>query len=263
MVGSAAHRVGRARATRRSPCSARRRPAPRRPARVPSPLAPATAQTADYWTYTGPASTAMWRLINEQAGPAAQASRRVPTLVMGDDPGVGASRLWSEQWAPVLTPHRVGGAVRRRPGGAGHPPPTGCAPTCTPPRRVRRGAVLRVADEPHRLGLRADPAVGDVRRRRRAGRPRRPGAPGDVVGQRRRPGVGPPDRAVHRPARRGRHDEAAADRGRRRSRRASARVARDHRAPTPSPRYGALELGDRVTVHVGLPGGQTARPSST
>jgi hypothetical protein len=26
----------------------------------------------------------------------------VPTLVMGDDPAVGASRLWSAQWAPVL-----------------------------------------------------------------------------------------------------------------------------------------------------------------
>jgi hypothetical protein len=68
----------------------------------PSPAASATAQTADYWTYTGPASTAMWRLIREQAGPGAQASRRVPTLVMGDDPLVGTSRLWSVQWAPVL-----------------------------------------------------------------------------------------------------------------------------------------------------------------
>jgi hypothetical protein len=44
----------------------------------------------------------MWRLINEQAGPGAAAGRRVPTLVMGADPGVGVSRLWSEQWAPVL-----------------------------------------------------------------------------------------------------------------------------------------------------------------
>lgn len=68
----------------------------------PSPLAAATAQAANYWTHNGPASTAMWELIRQQAGPGASADRRVPTLVMGDDPGVGVSRLWSEQWAPVL-----------------------------------------------------------------------------------------------------------------------------------------------------------------
>ncbi len=69
---------------------------------LPSPLASPTAQTDNYWTHNGPASTAMWRLIREQAGPAAAASRRVPTLYMGDDPGVGSSRLWSAQFAPVL-----------------------------------------------------------------------------------------------------------------------------------------------------------------
>lgn len=69
---------------------------------LPSPLADPAAQTADYWTYTGPASTAMWRLVNEQLGPAAAPARRVPTLVMGTDPNTGASRLWSEQFAPVL-----------------------------------------------------------------------------------------------------------------------------------------------------------------
>jgi Siphovirus ReqiPepy6 Gp37-like protein len=68
----------------------------------PTPGALPMDQTADYWTYTGPASTAMWRLISDQAGPAAQTARRIPTLVMGDDPGIGTSRLWSEQWAPVL-----------------------------------------------------------------------------------------------------------------------------------------------------------------
>jgi Siphovirus ReqiPepy6 Gp37-like protein len=68
----------------------------------PTPGAAPDAQTADYWQHTGPASTAMWRLIRDQAGPGAQPARRVPTLVMGDDPAVGASRLWSEQWAPVL-----------------------------------------------------------------------------------------------------------------------------------------------------------------
>jgi hypothetical protein len=68
----------------------------------PTPGAAPNAQTDDYWQWTGPASTAMWRLIREQAGPGAQASRRVPTLVMGDDPGTGKSRLWKTQWASTL-----------------------------------------------------------------------------------------------------------------------------------------------------------------
>jgi hypothetical protein len=68
----------------------------------PSPGAAPDAQTADYWQRTTVASTAMWQLIREQAGPGAQASRRVPTLVMGDDPLTGTSRLWSTQWAPLL-----------------------------------------------------------------------------------------------------------------------------------------------------------------
>lgn len=69
---------------------------------LPSPLADPTAQVADYWTYTGLASTAMWRLISDQLGPGAAPARRVPSLVMGADPGVGVSRLWAEQFAPVL-----------------------------------------------------------------------------------------------------------------------------------------------------------------
>jgi hypothetical protein len=68
----------------------------------PSPLAATTSQADNYWTYTGLASTAMWRLIEQQAGPGAQGARQVPTLVMGDDPKIGASRSWSAQWAPVL-----------------------------------------------------------------------------------------------------------------------------------------------------------------
>lgn len=68
----------------------------------PSPGAAPDEQSADYWQYTGVASTAMWRLIRDQAGWGAQAARRVPTLVMGADPHVGASRLWREQWAPTL-----------------------------------------------------------------------------------------------------------------------------------------------------------------
>lgn len=65
---------------------------------LPSPQADPTAQTADYWTFTGPASSAMWALIAQQAGPQAQTARRVPTLTMGADPGVGVSRLWSSQF---------------------------------------------------------------------------------------------------------------------------------------------------------------------
>lgn len=68
----------------------------------PSPALAATAQTANYWTYTGPASTAMWELIRQQAATGAQVSRQVPTLRMGADPVAGASRLWAEQFAPVL-----------------------------------------------------------------------------------------------------------------------------------------------------------------
>jgi hypothetical protein len=68
----------------------------------PTPGAAPSAQTADYWTHTGPASSAMRRLIREQAGSGAQASRRVPTLHMGDDPLVGVDRLWSAQWSNLL-----------------------------------------------------------------------------------------------------------------------------------------------------------------
>jgi len=68
----------------------------------PSPAADATAQVANYWTFTGPASTAMWELIRVQAGPGAAAARRVPTLIMGADPGVGTSRAWWEQWGNLL-----------------------------------------------------------------------------------------------------------------------------------------------------------------
>jgi hypothetical protein len=77
----------------------------------PSPALDPTAQTADYWLYTGLASTAMWRLINEQAGPGAQTARRVPTLVMGADPATGVSRLWSAQFTPLLDTLTAWGVV--------------------------------------------------------------------------------------------------------------------------------------------------------
>lgn len=68
----------------------------------PNPTSPVPAQTSNYWTYTGLASTALWSLIRAQAGVGTLTFRRVPTLVMGSDPGVGVSRLWSEQFASVL-----------------------------------------------------------------------------------------------------------------------------------------------------------------
>jgi len=69
---------------------------------LPSPLADPTVQVADYWTTTARASTAMWRLIDQQLGPSASPSRRLPSLYMGSDPEVGTMRLWSEQFAQVL-----------------------------------------------------------------------------------------------------------------------------------------------------------------
>jgi Siphovirus ReqiPepy6 Gp37-like protein len=70
---------------------------------LPHPGRAPDAQTVDYWTYTGRASGAMWQLISQQAGPSALAARRVPTLTLVDDPNVGNYRDdWSVQFAPVL-----------------------------------------------------------------------------------------------------------------------------------------------------------------
>lgn len=77
----------------------------------PTPGAAPDAQVADYWQRTTVASSAMWQLIREQAGPGAQPGRRVPTLVMGEDPRVGASRLWQVQWAPLLGTLTAWGAL--------------------------------------------------------------------------------------------------------------------------------------------------------
>jgi hypothetical protein len=57
---------------------------------------------SDYWTFTGRASTAMRQLISDQAGPTAYAAYRIPGLVLGDDPNVGVSRTWSSLFLPVL-----------------------------------------------------------------------------------------------------------------------------------------------------------------
>lgn len=62
----------------------------------PDPLRAADDQTvSDYWRYTGVASTAMWQLISDQAGPTCRADRQVPGLTLGADPAVGQSRTWS------------------------------------------------------------------------------------------------------------------------------------------------------------------------
>ena len=50
----------------------------------------------DYWSFAGVASTAMWQMISDQAGPTARADRQVSGLVMGADPGVGSSRTWRQ-----------------------------------------------------------------------------------------------------------------------------------------------------------------------
>lgn len=63
----------------------------------PDPLAAADNQvTNNYWSFAGVASTAMWRMISDQAGPTCRADRQVSGLVMGDDPGVGTSRTWTQ-----------------------------------------------------------------------------------------------------------------------------------------------------------------------
>jgi hypothetical protein len=62
----------------------------------PDPLRAADDQTVNnYWTYTGRASTAMQRLISDQAGPTARADRQITGLVLGEEPGTGVSRKWS------------------------------------------------------------------------------------------------------------------------------------------------------------------------
>jgi len=74
---------------------------------MPNPTLAADNQTVnDYWIYTGVTSTAMWRLISDQAGPTCYAPRRVPGLVMGADPGVGTNRTW-QQLFDAAGPHGV------------------------------------------------------------------------------------------------------------------------------------------------------------
>lgn len=63
---------------------------------MPDPLRAADDQTVnDYWTATGPASTAMVQLINDQAGSSCASDRRITGLVVGSDPAAGVIRTWS------------------------------------------------------------------------------------------------------------------------------------------------------------------------
>ena len=61
----------------------------------PNPLQAADNQTTtDHWALGAVASTAMWQLISDQAGPTCRADRQVSGLVMGANPGVGLNRIW-------------------------------------------------------------------------------------------------------------------------------------------------------------------------
>jgi hypothetical protein len=59
--------------------------------------------TADRWSFTGPASSAMWQLISDQLGPTARTERRHFALYMGTDPGTGEARTWTALFEPALT----------------------------------------------------------------------------------------------------------------------------------------------------------------
>lgn len=70
---------------------------------MPDPADPPASQTVnDYWSFTGPASSAMWTLISDQAGPTCRPDRAVPGLTMGPDPGVGVSRTWTAAFGNVM-----------------------------------------------------------------------------------------------------------------------------------------------------------------
>jgi hypothetical protein len=76
----------------------------------PDPLRAADDQTVnDYWmsrvagaATAKVASTAMLQLISDQAGATCRPDRQIPGLTLGPDPGVGLSRVWSALFTPVL-----------------------------------------------------------------------------------------------------------------------------------------------------------------
>jgi hypothetical protein len=57
----------------------------------PDPTKVPSAQTTDYWTYTGNPEQAMLTLVNTQAGPGALAARRVPKLSVAGFSGVSGN----------------------------------------------------------------------------------------------------------------------------------------------------------------------------
>jgi lysophospholipase L1-like esterase len=70
---------------------------------MPDPLRAGDDQTVnDYWTFTGAASTAMRQLISDQAGATCATSRRVSGLVLGADPAVGLSQTWTGLFDNVM-----------------------------------------------------------------------------------------------------------------------------------------------------------------
>lgn len=78
----------------------------------PDPLRAPDDQTVNtHWRTRGtggialsvPASTGMMRLISDQAGPTARPDRRVPGLILGTDPGIGETRVWTALFDNVMT----------------------------------------------------------------------------------------------------------------------------------------------------------------
>jgi phosphodiesterase/alkaline phosphatase D-like protein len=70
---------------------------------MPDPLRAADDQTVnDHWTFTGTASAAMCQLISDQAGATCAASRKVTGLTVGADPNAGISRTWTGLFDNVL-----------------------------------------------------------------------------------------------------------------------------------------------------------------
>jgi hypothetical protein len=227
----------------------------------PSPLAAATAQTANYWTYTGLASTAMWELIRQQAGPGAQAARRVPTLVMGADPLAGASRLWSAQWAPTLETLTAWGIVSGADLGARIVTTSdGLRADVYAPRDVSAAVRFSASltnltawdyeQQPPNVTYAVVAGQGNLAARVR--RVAQSAAAADLAwGRRIERYIDQRDEADTTKLQQAATDEIAQGIGT-----VSLSIAA---ADTATARYGTdWGLGDRVTVHVGLPGGPTA-----
>lgn len=67
----------------------------------PNPAQTAGSQTADRYTYSGNAETAIRNLVNLNAGPGALTARRVPRLILGDVAGVGGNIKVSARFSPL------------------------------------------------------------------------------------------------------------------------------------------------------------------